>query len=265
MSSMARLALLILAVVAGLLAQTGVRSGAAIRSPGAARPRTAIPATPTRAPSPITASRQARPDARLGAGGVSARTGNIVYPGTPRGGRPGSITSPGLPNPPATSTSVLTPGTPTAQQPAPAVIRAGRSQRDHPRRGQRPHAGYSPVYWPVYGYEYGSPSVVEVQPEVATDSRAEHAVESPSRAEIEGRSRVYEVGEEAQPDETPQQYWLIALKGGLIYAAERYWMQNGTFRFRTLAGKEFIISPIEIDLEFSRQLNAERGLDFDLP
>ncbi len=195
-----------------------------------------------------------------------------MYPGTPQGGRPGSITSPGLPQAPAAPTSILTPGTPSASaadRPSPAVIGGGRDRRDRPRGGGRHHPGFQPVYWPVYGYvyEYGGPSVIAVEPEAVTESTAEYAMEPAARAELAGRSRVYEVGDgdEAADDAARREYWLIALKGGLIYAAERYWMQNETFRFKTMNGKEFIVSPVEIDLEFTEQINAERGLAFELP
>ncbi len=276
MSGMGRIAILAFAAAATLCAQITVRSGQTIRSTGAALPSTGVSSTPTAAPPAVTGTRS---DARMGAGGAGMRTGNIVYPGTPNGGRPGSITSPGLPNPPSRPTSILTPGTPpppSVQQPPPASLRSDgggvRGRGRHRDRLSPNQAGYVPTYWPVYGYvyEYGGPSVVEVQPEVATDSQTTYTVddgaaEPPVGTRIEGRSKVYEVREQDKPAEAQGDYWLIALKGGLIYAAERFWMQNETFRFKTMAGKEFIVSPVEVDVEFTQELNGDRGREFQMP
>ncbi len=62
-----------------------------------------------------------------------------------------------------------------------------------------------------------------------------------------------------------EQYWLIALRSGLIYAAERYSAQENTFQFTTRDGTEFVVSRSEIDLPFTEQLNRDLGWSFGDP
>ena len=62
-----------------------------------------------------------------------------------------------------------------------------------------------------------------------------------------------------------EQYWLIALRSGLIYAAERYSAQENTLQFTTRDGTEFVVSRSEIDLPFTEQLNRDLGWSFSYP
>jgi len=52
---------------------------------------------------------------------------------------------------------------------------------------------------------------------------------------------------------------LIALYGGLIYAAQDYWLEGNTLHFVTARGDEYVVSIVEVDLDESARLNRERG------
>jgi hypothetical protein len=62
----------------------------------------------------------------------------------------------------------------------------------------------------------------------------------------------------------PAEYWLIALQGGLIYAAGSYEERDETFRFRTLEDKQFVVPLAEVDIAFTKKLNSDLGREFDL-
>lgn len=239
-----------LALAASLLAQ-GVVGGGSTGSPGT--------------------------DARVGAGGIGARNPNILYPGSPSGGRPGSILTPGTPRSPAASTLPATPGAAKQEKP-PYRDRQGRGKgRIYGSRG----------YMPIYGYGYGGvyvdsgsgPIAVEQQSDASTSSD-DNVIEVPPREPRRApRSRVFDVdqtvdgrvttrtldhypGEESS--RPPAEYWLIALRGGLIYAAGSFEERDDTFRFRTLEDKQFVVPLAEIDLTFTEKLNSDLGKEFRL-
>lgn len=115
------------------------------------------------------------------------------------------------------------------------------------------------MYVPVYGlYGYAaSPNVIEVNAETLARSNAEHVIE------------VDEEGVAERPAEEPAapDYWLIALRGGLIYAATEFGVEHRALWFVTMQGDEYVVPLAEVDAEFCRRLNAERGyeIDLDLP
>jgi len=60
-------------------------------------------------------------------------------------------------------------------------------------------------------------------------------------------------------------YWLIAFKNNTIIAATDYWLDGSTLHYVTRDERHLTEPLDQIDLGFSRQINAERGADFRLP
>jgi hypothetical protein len=72
---------------------------------------------------------------------------------------------------------------------------------------------------------------------------------------------------EAEPLPEPAdggEFHLVALEGGLIYAAREHWLLGNTLHFVTLQGDHYVVSLAEVDLDLSVQLNRERGMKFVL-
>jgi hypothetical protein len=224
--------------------------------------------------------------------------GSIGSPGLPGiVGQP-SILSPGLPGPYRPG-NVLTPGTPSpvrAPTPHPGGIFArpgiGRGPADtFPGRGRFERRGRSVIVYPYiyFGYPYGNGGyAVETGAVSKTSSSASYVIEGhlDTTSPREPHSRVYEVGpnaadippdaeaEPAEGDEPPSEaapaepaggvFYLIALKGGLIYAAREHWLLGNTVHFVTLQDEHYVVSLQEVDLDLSAQLNRERGMKFAL-
>jgi hypothetical protein len=216
------------------------------------------------------------PDARVGAGGIRTSNPNILYPGSPSGGQPGSILTPGTPRSPGASALPATPGAATQVKP-PAQGGPGRGRRHRGGRG----------YLPIYGYGYGGvyidsgsgPNAVVQDAETTTSGSANVVTMPPQEPQRVPRSRVFDVRETADGEVTtrvldhypgeerqrpPAEYWLIALKGGLIYAADSFEERDETFRFRTLEAKEFVVPLAEVDVAFTERLNSDLGRDFNI-
>lgn len=56
--------------------------------------------------------------------------------------------------------------------------------------------------------------------------------------------------------------YLVAMKSGEVYAALAFWVEEGTFHYITMKHAHNRASLELIDLDLSRQLNEERGLEF---
>ena len=215
-------------------------------------------------------------DARVGAGGIRTSNPNILHPGSPSGGQPGSILTPGTPRSPGASALPATPGAAMQVKPPAQGGRRHRSSRVYGSRG----------YVPVYGYGYGGvyvdsgsgPAAVAQDGESATSSSA-NVITVPPQEPQKVHSRVFDVGKTANGEVTtrildhypgenrrspPAEYWLIALRGGLIYAADSFEERDDTFRFRTLEDKQFVVPLAEVDLAFTEKLNSDLGRDFNL-
>lgn len=125
---------------------------------------------------------------------------------------------------------------------------------------------------------------VEVPLEDQTESRSSYVITVPAREKkASPNPRVYDLREDVKGNvemrpiraadqrsdiaspSVGEQYWLIALRSGLIYAAERYSAQENTFQFTTRDGTEFVVSRSEIDLPFTEQLNRDLGWSFGYP
>jgi hypothetical protein len=224
--------------------------------------------------------------------------GSIVSPGLPGSTGHTSILSPGLPGPYRPG-NVLTPGTPLqVNPPAPypgglfsGPVDRGRPADQGPGFGRhRRGAVVYPYPYVYFGYPYGYGNggyAIETGGVTRTSSSASYVVEGhlDTTAEREPHSRIYEVGpgtgdgtaavdsEPAPSDGAPGEaasgpaqdvFYLIALKGGLIYAAREPWLLGNTVHFVTLQGDHYVVSLREVDLDLSAQLNRERGLKFVL-
>lgn len=137
---------------------------------------------------------------------------------------------------------------------------------------------FVPIYYPVFGYDQ-TPNVIEVGPGNARRSSVGRVVVvgGGSRT-VSSRTVVQEVDPEPEvapapeadpalteePREVEKDYILIALAGGLIYAVESYELDFGTITFTTIQGERYVVSRAEVDIEFTRKLNAERGVEIDL-
>lgn len=137
---------------------------------------------------------------------------------------------------------------------------------------------------PVYGYGYGGvylddgsgPAAVEQESEASTSGDANVITVPPREPQRIPRSRVFDVGQTADGRVTTRdysaeersrpsaEYWLIALKGGLIYAAHSFEERDDTFRFRTVEDKQFVVPLAEVDLAFTEKLNSDLGREFNL-
>jgi hypothetical protein len=228
-------------------AQSSVRPGGSIQG-GPGRVVSPLPATPSPGLSTVTPG---KPDARLGAGGIRPFTGNIIYPGTPGGGAPGNILSPGIPASPAT-------------QPIPSIVQpTPDAPRPEPPRGggRHPHGRRFIGAYPIYGvYAYPMvPNVIEVPGSTVTRSGTGYVVNVG-----EEQAQAQEQAEDAPADQKDAAYWLVALRGGLIYAVSDYVIEERAFRFVTLQGDEYVVPLAELDREFTVKLNRDRGVTIDL-
>ncbi len=68
----------------------------------------------------------------------------------------------------------------------------------------------------------------------------------------------------APADDSPS-YYLIAMKDHAIIAAVTYWVDGDTIHYITLQGDQNKASLDLVDRDFSKQLNADRRIEFKLP
>ena len=111
----------------------------------------------------------------------------------------------------------------------------------YPGYGYGASFGYS--YWP--SYNYGPPSYGYYAPPFYPPVTAEREV-------VPG-------------EEGSEHYWLIAMRDQTILAVTDYWLEDSTLHYVTRQGKKSEASLADIDLDFSKELNQERGLEFQLP
>ena len=123
------------------------------------------------------------------------------------------------------------------------------------------------MYYPVFGYDGGygqAPNVIEVNSQQAARSSAQSVVV------VGGGGRQVSVrpepadSQEQEVGEVEDDYVLIALAGGLIYAAESYELDFATLTFTTIQGERYVVSRAEVDVDFTKKLNAERGVEIEL-
>lgn len=261
-----------------------VRSGGSglvrVRQPASGAPVYGAGSAPSS--SGIRVSRPARPSTSL--------PGNVVAPGTPGSVSRGSITSPGIPGGTVGRTSsVSTPGS-AARRTAPREVRtpAPASIQPAPQRtgGVPVHYGYGaqgviavpyPVYYPEYagdtsvaavdGYDATAPDVEfgPLRPEDAVEPEEEADGDDAAEVEPAAEAKILEITADEGPRpvyDRDAPFHLIALKSGNIYAASEHWLEGETLHYMTRDGHHNLASLAEVDLEFTAQLNNERGLVF---
>lgn len=136
----------------------------------------------------------------------------------------------------------------------------------------------APVYYPDAGPQYAAPQqppVVIINQAYRPDT-ANPVLRDYSDAQLpEPTVRTYEVPVHPTPDpkeraaakaesERPTIY-LIAFKDHTILPALAYWVEGENLNYVTKEGKPNSASLSLIDRDFSRQLNRERSIDFNLP
>ena len=60
-------------------------------------------------------------------------------------------------------------------------------------------------------------------------------------------------------------FWLLALKGGPIYAVTDYWLEEDTLHYVERNGTKASVPLIDVDLGFTKRLNRKLGMPFRLP
>ncbi|HEY6343028.1 MAG TPA: hypothetical protein VIY49_16160 [Bryobacteraceae bacterium] len=69
----------------------------------------------------------------------------------------------------------------------------------------------------------------------------------------------------ASPDTSQQVLFFIAMKDHTIFPAVAYWVDGDTLNYITNQGVRNRVSLDLVDVDFSKQLNQQRGVDFALP
>jgi hypothetical protein len=142
-----------------------------------------------------------------------------------------------------------------------------------------------PFAYGSYG-AYDNPNVIVVDRD--TQTSAEHVVTiepqkaaqarppvDPKIVDVEpGKAESVKEGEEAQVEvlrggsrldlQEQQTIYLVALRSGVIHTSREHWLEGDTFHFVTKQGSRQTAALETVDLDFTRQLNAERGLPFVL-
>jgi hypothetical protein len=169
----------------------------------------------------------------------------------------------------------LFPGSP-ASQPIPSIVQPPPRQPHPPARGDggggkgrhgRRYAGDYPLYG-FYPYAF-APNVIAVPGSTMTRSGAGYVI-TVGDDENEGDEAEIPSTEASSPEETvaadagDPDYWLIALRGGLIYAVSDYAIEARALRFVTLQGDEYVVPLAELDRSFTVKLNQDRNVRIEL-
>jgi hypothetical protein len=105
-------------------------------------------------------------------------------------------------------------------------------------------------YWPDYGYWLPySPAYPEV------------VVPEPGVVPYEERGD----DRQARRGGSEERYWLIALKDSTVLAVTDYWLEGSTLHYVTRQGTKASADLSSVDLDFTKELNHERGMEFQLP
>jgi len=161
-------------------------------------------------------------------------------------------------------------------QPLPTVIQP---------LGQNPYGPIAPqghrsrartVYVPVYygtGYGTGYGYSVYDQPQTETyvpvDTGSQGTGNGPgvwggSQAPVTVNNYIYTVAPEPKPAAEAKPVTLLVFKNHSIYAVTDYWVEDGRVHYVTSYGSQDSASVDQLDLEFTRKLNDERSVKFEL-
>ena len=143
-----------------------------------------------------------------------------------------------------------------------------------------------PYAYGDYGNGYANPNVIVVDRD--TQTSADHVVNvepqkvAQARPPIEpkvvnvepGKAESAKEGEESQVEvlrggsrldlQEQQTLYLVALRSGVIHTSREHWLEGDALHFITRQGTRQRAALEAVDLDFTRQLNAERGLPFVL-
>lgn len=111
-----------------------------------------------------------------------------------------------------------------------------------------------------YAPDRMNPVVTEVDPETPETMSTYQA---PVTQNPEGRP-VREATRPPSNAEGKPTVYLVAMKSGEVYTALAYWLEDGTVHYITTKHAHNRASLELVDVEMSRQLNRERGLEFAL-
>lgn len=111
-----------------------------------------------------------------------------------------------------------------------------------------------------YTPDHMTPRVTEVD---AGTPQTMTTYQAPVAKNEEGRPLSEAARAPANAEGKPTVY-LVAMKSGEVYAALAFWVEEGTFHYITMKHAHNRASMELIDLDLSRQLNEERGLEFKL-
>ena len=219
---------------------------------------------------------------------------------TVRGSHSEPLTDQVLLNPrrrPRSPSNPIAPAIPTIGGSAVGFVHRGKSRnglrfgRGHGLSRHHGHRfGVPSVVFP-YGYGYGYRGydadysrtyVSEVEQETVERPYAQYVIPGRSSEVAATGAKIYEVkptesdasgasgvervdtssGTSTPPAEVSNGpvYYLIALKGGPIYTSQEHWLQGGVLHFVTAEGKHNRVTLGQVDMDFTVQLNRERGL-----
>ncbi len=97
--------------------------------------------------------------------------------------------------------------------------------------------GYT--YWPYYAYSYPYYDLY-IPPQTAESPQARKSLPS-------------------------ERDWLLVLKDDTVLLVSDYWLDGSTLHYVTRDGKQLSLDLSKVNMDLTRQLNQERGLDFQLP
>jgi hypothetical protein len=161
-------------------------------------------------------------------------------------------------------------------QPLPQVVQPlgsmpFKSFAPQPHRS-RVRTVFVPVYYGAgYGLGYGYPTYDQQAPEtvyVPVDNGGPGTGNGPG---VWGGSQppaasnyIYTVAPDPKPAVDPKPVTLLVFKNHSIYAVTDYWLEDGRIHYVTSYGAQDSASTDQLDLDFTRKLNDERSVKFEL-
>lgn len=130
---------------------------------------------------------------------------------------------------------------------------------------------YVPVYYGTgYGLGYGYPAYEQPPTETvyvetgSTGTGNGPGVWGGSQAPVVVNNYIYTIAPESKPVVEAKPVTLLVFKNHSIYAVSDYWVENGRVYYVTSYGAQDSASTDQLDLDFTRKLNDERSVKFEL-